>query len=164
MLKTFLNFSWANRIYSVIAYTRFIHQEFRNILNIYIPGLFVRSYRITLLQLRLCKMKFPYCFLACRIGILFPYAHHFVPFPCLSYEATKRVSRWQCVYGMGLRQFSDNLYSLVWRDRRMPAQNAATIIKPLVPNSHWTPFPDGATCCWMGCTIPPQSAFPYSSP
>ena len=36
----------------------------------------------------------------------------------------------------------------------MPTQNAATIIKPLVPNPHSTPFTHGAICCWLGCTIP----------
>jgi len=37
-------------------------------------------------------------------------------------------------------------------------------LKPLVPNPHSTPFTHGATCCWLGCTIPPQSAFLSSSP
>ena len=37
------------------------------------------------------------------------------PFPCVSYEATKRVSRWQRVYGVKLCR---------GRDRGMPAQNA----------------------------------------
>ena len=29
----------------------------------------------------------------------------------------------------------------------MPAQNAATILKPLVPNPYSTPSTHGATCC-----------------
>ena len=46
----------------------------------------------------------------------------------------------------------------------MPVQNAATILKLLVPNPHSTPSTSGATCCWLGCTIPlflPQIP-PYS--
>ena len=33
-------------------------------------------------------------------------------------------------------------------------QNAATILKPLVPNPLSTLFTYGATCCWLDCTIP----------
>ena len=56
------------------------------------------------------------------------------PFPCVSYEATKRVSRWQCVYKHGT-----TLASCV-TSTGMPAQNAAKILKALVPNSHSTIF------------------------
>ena len=35
----------------------------------------------------------------------------------------------------------------------MPVKNAATILKPLVPNPHLTHVTHGATCCWLGCTI-----------
>ena len=47
---------------------------------------------------------------------------------------------------------------------RMPAQNAATILKLLVPNRHSAPFTHGATSCRLGYIIALQSAFPSSSP
>ena len=40
----------------------------------------------------------------------------------------------------------------------------ATILKPLVSNPHSTPFTHCATCCWLGSTISPYSAFRSSSP
>ena len=53
----------------------------------------------------------------------------------------------------------------------MLAQNAATILKPLVPNPRLTPFTHGATCCWLNCTIPrsqhslpPPLKFLYTPP
>ena len=52
------------------------------------------------------------------------------PFPSVSYEAAKRVSRWQRVYKRGT-----TLASCV-TSTGTPAQNAANIPKPLVPNSH----------------------------
>ena len=40
------------------------------------------------------------------------------PFLCVSYEATKRVSQWQRIYGVGLYAgLLCNLYNLSWRDR-----------------------------------------------
>ena len=47
-----------------------------------------------------------------------------------------------------------NFYSLDWRDQRMTAQNADTILKLLVSNPHSNPPTHGATCWWLGCTIP----------
>ena len=47
---------------------------------------------------------------------------------------------------------------------RMPTQNAANILIPLVPNPYSTPFTHGTTYCWLGCTIPLYSAFSSSSP
>ena len=41
----------------------------------------------------------------------------------------------------------------------MPVQNAATIFKLLVPNPHSNRPTHGETCCCLGCTISPQSAF-----
>ena len=45
-------------------------------------------------------------------------------FLCVSYGATKRVSRWQRVYSVGLRRPHVGI----------SAQNATTILKPLVPD------------------------------
>ena len=69
------------------------------------------------------------------------------PFPCMLYETT---SRWQHVYASLLYY----LYSLGWRDREIPAQKDATILKPLVPNPHSPPFTLGVTCWCPSCTIP----------
>ena len=63
------------------------------------------------------------------------------PYPCVSYEATKRVSRCQRVYKRGTTPAS--CVSSTW----MPAQIAANILKPLVPNPHSTTFTHDATCC-----------------
>ena len=63
-------------------------------------------------------------------------------FSCVSYEATKRVSRWQHVYGVGLHW--PPVHRLK-RLRHMMAQSAATILKPLVPNPHSTSFTQAAT-------------------
>ena len=46
----------------------------------------------------------------------------------------------------------------------MPAQNTANIFKTLVPNPHLTPFIYGATCCRLGCNIPPSLKFFHTPP
>ena len=51
-------------------------------------------------------------------------------YSCVSYEATKRFSRWQRVYKRGTTPAS------CISSTGMPAQNAANILKPLVPNPH----------------------------
>ena len=56
------------------------------------------------------------------------------PFPCVSNEATIRVSRWQRVYKRGTMPAS------CVSSTGMPALNAANILKPLVPNAHSTIF------------------------
>ena len=56
------------------------------------------------------------------------------PYPCVSYEATKRVSWWQRIYKRGTTPAS------CVTSTGMPAQNAADTLKPLVPNPHPTPL------------------------
>ena len=52
------------------------------------------------------------------------------PYPCVSYEATKKVSRWERVYKRGTTPAS------CVTSTGMLAKNAATIPKSLVPNPH----------------------------
>ena len=68
------------------------------------------------------------------------------PFPCVSYEATKERPDGSTSTAWDYIGLQCNLYSLGWRDRWMPAQNAASIFKALVSNPHSTPFTHGATC------------------
>ena len=63
------------------------------------------------------------------------------PFPCVSHEATKRVSLCQRVYKRGTTPAS------CVTSKGIPAPNAANILKPLVPNAHATTFTYGAICC-----------------
>ena len=61
-------------------------------------------------------------------------------FPCVSCKATKRVSRWQPVYKRG------TTLAFCVTSTGMPAQIAANIPKPLMPNPHSTTYTHGATC------------------
>ena len=65
------------------------------------------------------------------------------PFPFVSYEATKRVSWWQCIYDMGLMPTPCVTFT------EMSIQNDDTI-----PNTLSNPFTHSATCCWLVCAIP----------
>ena len=75
------------------------------------------------------------------------------PLPCVSYEATKRMSRWQRIYSVELRR-SFVRFENGGRVLGCRLKSLTTILKHLVPNLHSTHFPYGATWYWLSCTIP----------
>jgi len=78
---------------------------------------------------------------------------------CQESKSKKKISNgrryiFQC--GTHTRCIFDPLiqHPVEWTSNGMPAQNAAYILKPLVPHPLFNPFIHGATRCWLGCTIP----------
>ena len=91
----------------------------------------------------------------CRRGI--EYAHRFPAYRMRCPDGSAFTTPWQ---------YAGLLCNLYRDTGPKPCHRFQT----LVLNPHLTAFTHSATCCWLGCTIPPQSAFPssqiplYSSP